>query len=153
MFSFCSLPDSHSAQCASDRLGQGVARGRAENLRKLVVHRVGDEVGVLVYARSLAGERGLLDLERGRERLDDAHVRGDLVPDRDLDDVAGNEVSRVDRLQCAGAQNLRDTGPPPSAPDCAVHGGAAEEWVGCAKLHLGLIGVEGSKSIDGSLCR
>ena len=100
-----------------------------------------------------AGERGLLDLERGRERLDDAHVRGDLVPDRDLDDVAGDEVSRVDWLQCAGAQDLRDTGPPPSAPDYAVHGGAAEEWVGCAKLHLGLIGVEGGKSIDGSLCR
>ena len=48
-------------------------------------------------ATTTAGERAVLDVERGCDEAHDAHVGGHLVPDAELDDVPGDEFPGGER--------------------------------------------------------
>ena len=59
---------------------------------------VRDGLVVLDHGDGLSGEDGLIDSEGGRVDLDDPEVGGHLVSDGDLDNVAGNNLHRLDLL-------------------------------------------------------
>ena len=59
---------------------------------------VGDRVAVLNDGHGLSGQDGLVNTEGGGVDLDETEVSGDLVTDRDLEDISGDNVHSLNLL-------------------------------------------------------
>lgn len=69
-----------------------------------------NDIKALANTHALARENRLVDTERGAREAENTAVGGDLVADRDRDDVAGDKGGCVDLLETTGPENTRLVG-------------------------------------------
>lgn len=69
-----------------------------------------NDIKALANTHALARENRLVDTERGAREAENTAVGGDLVADRDRDDVAGDKGGCVDLLETTGPEDTRLVG-------------------------------------------